>query len=242
MPGSGRDPFVVAGLTLKMRLGASVTSLLISQFIIIKVHLKIVSIVQDVHSNLYGFMFMNDSLMELFPYSIGVFQGDPLSVAIFNSVTCLLCKLLASEALVQIGYRLPSCKASINCHMFADDLMLLSNSPSSGQQQCHLVQKFLKWSKSEAKVVKCRSLRFRSQPSSAFYNTKLKLCGQDIPFTGDESTTFLGLSIDLCLSSCDIKSNILSELQDLCKRVDACPVLRKANCNCTVLKRNLSSS
>ena len=112
--------------------------------------------------------------------------------------------------------------------MFADDLTLLSDSPSSGQQQCHLVQKFLYWSKIEAKVVKCSSLAFRSRPSSTFYNPKLKLCGQDISFAGDKSTTFLGLPINLCLSSCDIKSSILTKLEDLCERVDAAPILTKS--------------
>ena len=96
---------------------------------------------------------------------------------------------------------------------------LLSDSLSSGQQQCHLVQTFLKWSIIEAKVVKCSSLAFRSRPSCTFYNPKLKLCGQDISFSGDISTTFLGLPIDLCLSYCDIKSSILTKLEDLCEKL-----------------------
>ena len=112
--------------------------------------------------------------------------------------------------------------------MFADDLTLLSDSSSSGQQQCHLVQKFLDWSKIEARVVKCSSLAFRSRSSSTFYNPKLKLCGQDILFAGDKSTTFLGLPINLCLFSCDIKSSILTKLEDLCERVDAAPILTKS--------------
>ena len=77
-------------------------------------------------------------------------------------------------------------------------------------------------------VVKCSSLTFRNRPSSTFYNPKLKLCGQDIPFAGDKSTIFLGLSIDLCLLSCNIKSSILTKLEDLCERVDAGPVLTKS--------------
>ncbi|XP_062498986.1 uncharacterized protein LOC134176331 [Corticium candelabrum] len=144
---------------------------------------KIVSIVQDLYSNLYGSVFVNDTLTKSFPYSIGVFQ---------------------------------------------DDLTLLSDSSSSGQQQCHLVQKFLDWSKIEARVVKCSSLAFRSRSSSTFYNPKLKLCGQDILFAGDKSTTFLGLPINLCLFSCDIKSSILTKLEDLCERVDAAPILTKS--------------
>ena len=114
----------------------------------------------------------------LFLYSIEVFQGDPLSVAIFTSVTCLLCKLLAAEAPVQVSYRLSSCKASINCLMFADDLTLLSNSPSSLWSSTVSFVQVLKRSKIEAKVVKCRSLMFRSRLSSAFYDPKVNSVGK----------------------------------------------------------------
>ena len=86
MLGSGRDQFAVAGLTLKC------IRKCLSQAIDFTLHhyhgsSKIVSIVQDLYSNMYGFVFVNDTLTKLFSYTI-------IRVLESFKVTCFLLRSL----------------------------------------------------------------------------------------------------------------------------------------------------
>ena len=82
------------------------------------------------------------------------------------------------------------------------------------------MERFLNWSGIEAKVVKCRSLAFRSRPKSEFYDPMLHICGQQIPFVGEAGAIFLGLPLDLSLSNDKIQDMITTKLDDLCQKVD----------------------
>ena len=67
---------------------------------------QIRSVVRNLYNDLFGSVIVNGNVTNPFPYRIGVFQGDPLSVAIFNTVTCLLCEALSSDSLMSSGYKL----------------------------------------------------------------------------------------------------------------------------------------
>ena len=58
---------------------------------------RVGAIVDDLYSGLESSVFFKGSITKPFPYRVGVFQGDPLSVSIFNTVTCLLNSALSSE-------------------------------------------------------------------------------------------------------------------------------------------------
>ena len=121
-------------------------------------------VVNDLHRGLSGAVYVKDTLTDPFPYAIGVYQGDPLSVATFNTITCLLCDALSSMSMSTVGYQISSTKDTVG--VFADDAVLISNSLKNSQRQCNMVETFLQWTGIQAKVVKCRSLAFRSRPRS----------------------------------------------------------------------------
>ena len=143
---------------------------------------------------------MKDTLTDPFPYAIGVYQRDPLSVAIFNTITCLLGDALSSMSMSTVGYQISSTKETVDVLLFAEDAVLISNSLKNSQRQCNMVETFLQWTGMQAKVVKYRSLAFRSRPRSMFFDPNLQICGETIPFAGHSDNVFLGLPIDLSLS------------------------------------------
>ena len=98
-------------------------------------------VVNDLYRGLSGAMYVKDTLTDPFPYAIGVYQGDPLSVAIFNTITCLLCDALSSMSMSTVGYQISSTKDTVDVLLFADDAVLISNSLKNSQRQCNTVGK-----------------------------------------------------------------------------------------------------
>ena len=176
---------------------------------------RVGAIVDDLYSGLESSVFFKGSITKPFPYRVGVFQGDPLSVSIFNTVTCLLNSALSSEQHLSRGYKLTINGDKVNQLWFADDGTLVSNSEKNCQLQCDVVERFLNWSGIEAKVVKCRSLAFRSRPKSEFYGPMLHICGQQIPFVGEAGAIFLGLPLDLSLSTDKIQDMITTKVDEV---------------------------
>lgn len=62
----------------------------------------------------------------------GVYQGDPLSVVIFNTVINTLVDTLKGKA--DLGYKVYNTSYSINVLQYADDTCLVANSPAACQQ------------------------------------------------------------------------------------------------------------
>ena len=63
---------------------------------------------------------------------IGVFQGDPLSVLVFNTVMNTLVDTITKRH-SNLGYTLAASSQRSNLLQYADDTSLLSNGPSSCQ-------------------------------------------------------------------------------------------------------------
>ena len=94
------------------------------------------------------------------PLQTGVYQEDPLSVVIFNTIMCTLIDALKS--LKHHGYILSGTQHSVNLLQYADDTCLVSNGPASCQELLNQVDKWLQWSGMKAKVPKCYSLGIQS--------------------------------------------------------------------------------
>ena len=85
---------------------------------------------------------------------LGVYQGDPLSVIIFNTVMNTLVDSI-TQPFSQLGYNLSSVGNKINLLQYADDTSLIGDGPSSCQHLSRLTESWLAWSGMRANVPKC---------------------------------------------------------------------------------------
>jgi len=94
------------------------------------------------------------------PLGVGVYQGDPLSVAIFLTVINTLSDTLCTRR--DLGFTLPSSSVTINHLLYADDACVVSSSPAGCQHLLNLRQQWLEWAQLKAKVSKCRSMSIQA--------------------------------------------------------------------------------
>ena len=167
------------------------------------------AIVKNLYSNLAAVVHTKSWTTQVFPIRIRVFQGDPLSVSIFNMVTSLFADSIQQLKFHHAGYTFKSTQDPLLLLLFADVAVLVANSPEKCQELLNQTDNFLDWAKIKAKVVKCRSLAFRKRPKSGFFNPNLNISGQSIPYIGDQDIRFLGLPIDLSLSAHKLKQDLL---------------------------------
>ena len=87
---------------------------------------------------------------------IGVFQGDPLSVLVFNTVMNTLVDTITKRH-SNLGYTLAASSQWSNLLQYVDDTSLLSDGSSSCQCQSLLstTEAWLSWSGMKANVPKC---------------------------------------------------------------------------------------
>ena len=109
-------------------------------------------IVQSFYSHLSAKVSSSSWSTSLIPLQIGVYQGDPLPVVIFNTVINTMV-----DTRLDLGYHY-STSQTVNLLQYADDACLIADSPSSCQQLLHVVDGWLQWSGMKVKVPKCHSL------------------------------------------------------------------------------------
>ena len=90
------------------------------------------------------------------PLQVGVYQGDPLSVAIFNTMTATLADSLKGDQ--PLGYTFSNRPRCMNILQYADDTCLVAKGLASCQQMLKKVERWLTWTGMKAKVPKCFSL------------------------------------------------------------------------------------
>ena len=157
------------------------------------------------------------------PLRIGVYQGDPLSVVIFNSVMSTLGESL--KQLQQLGYSFSNSSSSLTTLQYADDTCLVADGPSSCQKLLKHVDRWLEWTGMRAKVPKCHSLAIHAT-SGKPYDPKLVLQGASVPFIGHEPVKFLGAFIQIPPDQQRVKSHLQSKLHILMEKVDSTPITR----------------
>ena len=123
------------------------------------------------------------------PLKTEVYQGDPLSVIIFNTVMSTLTDNL--QASQHLGYTLSGNRIRINVLLYADDTCLVADGPASCQHLLSQVGEWLQWTGMAAKVPKCFSLSIQASTAKRV-DPHLHLHDQTIPFIGERSAKFLG--------------------------------------------------
>ena len=110
------------------------------------------------------------------PLQIGVYQGDPLSIIIFNSVMATLADTIDHHQ--HLGYKSPRAlgpPTSYSMQMIRT--CLIADSPSSCQQLLNCVERWFQWTGMMAKVPKCHSLAIQAS-SGKTYDPSLMLQGE----------------------------------------------------------------
>ena len=79
----------------------------------------------------------------LIPIQLGLYQGDPLSVVIFNMAINTLVDTLQTRR--DLGYRYSQSQLPINLLQYADDTCLIGNSPASCQHLPEMMAGWLHW-------------------------------------------------------------------------------------------------
>lgn len=156
----------------------------------------------------------------LVPLKVGVFQGDPFSVVIFNTVINTMVDTLQMK-----GYQVAQSQLPVSLLQYADDSCLIGNSPASCQHLVDTTATWFQWSGMKAKISKCASLGLQAS-SGKKINPMLLLDGQPIPYTPD-GVKFLGMHINVPADQAKHKITVKSKLDTMLREVDACPLTRK---------------
>ena len=148
---------------------------------------------------------------------IGVFQGDPLSVSIFNTVMNTLVDTLLEHR--SLGYHLSQSSHICNHLQYMDDTCLIGDGPASCQALLTNTEQWLEWARMKAKVPKSASLAFQASTGRG-YDPSLRLQGDTIPFIGNSTFRFLGAPITIHDAKADHRDTLLSKLESMLKKVD----------------------
>ena len=181
-----------------------------------------VAAVADLYQGQVGIVRTAEWSTSPFPIEIGVFQGDPLSAIIFNTVINTLVDTITQHH--HLGYSLSGMKQPFNLLQFADDASLLGNGPASCQALLDCIVQWLEWSGMTAKVPKCCSLAVQAS-TGRVYDPKLSLLDQPIPFIGSSTFKFLGARMNIHDSQEKARSALLENLQSMLSKVDASLVM-----------------
>jgi len=100
------------------------------------------------------------------PLQVGVYQGDPLSVVVFNTVMATLADALKAHS--SLGYTFSGSSRSMNVLQYADDTCLVADGPASCQRMLERVESWLEWTGMRAKVPKCYSLAIKASSGKKY--------------------------------------------------------------------------
>ena len=180
--------------------------------------------VGDLYSGLTAIISSKEWCTDAIPLDLGVYQGDPLSPIIFNTVMSTLSDSLRIRP--NCGYSLSKSSRSISALLYADDICLLANGPSGAQLQLSLVERWLKWSGMKAKIAKCSSLAVEASTAKRF-NPTLFLGEELIPYVGEGTVKFLGVPVSVPINKKSMQIQIQEKLQHMLVKVDESNVTRK---------------
>ena len=182
------------------------------------------AVVSSLYSGLRSTITSRSWSTKAVPLNVGVYQGDPLSVVVFNTIMMTLVDALKADQ--HLGYTFTQSHRSMNVLQYADDTCLIASGPVCCQHLLTKVEKWLQWSGMKAKVPKCHSLAIQAS-SGKRYDPKLQLNGETIPFIANKTLKFLGGPIRVLQSNKDHKQYLSNKLSQLLDKVDKTPVTRK---------------
>ena len=185
---------------------------------------KLTNTVASLYSGLNATITAEGWTTPVVPLEIGVYQGDPFSIVIFNTVMCTLIEAL--KPLQHLGYTLSQSQHPVNLLQYADDTCLVGDGPASCQHLLQSVEKWLQWTGMKAKVPKCHSLGIQAS-SGKPHDPTLSLGGQSIPFIGEAPIKFLGSIIQVPLNTNAIRGQLFDKLKKMLQKVDETPVTRQ---------------
>ena len=114
------------------------------------------NLVTDLHCSLQALVTSPDWTSQPIPLKTGVYQGDPFSGVIFNTVICTMADSM--KLMQHLGYKFPGSQRAIHLLQYADDTCLISDGPESCKRLLKGIERWLDWSRMKAKVPKCHSL------------------------------------------------------------------------------------
>ena len=158
------------------------------------------------------------------PIQVGVYQGDPLSVEIFNTVINTYIDTVRPQ--LDSSFKFSNSNCSIGLLQYADDVCLVSDGPASCQKMLDISNRWLKWSGMKPKVSKCQAMAIKASTGKV-YDPALTLDSNPIPFTGSQPVKFLGGTVEVPHNPRLARAKLQNKLDSLLARVNAAPVSRK---------------
>ena len=168
--------------------------------------------ISNLYSGLSATITANNWTTPPVPLQTGVYQGDPLSVVIFNTIMCILIDAL--KPLKHLGYNLSGSKHNVHFLQYANDTCLVANGLFAYQELLNQVDVWLQWNGMKAKVPKCFALGIRSSTGKPC-DPGLTLYNQGVPFIGSRSIKFLGYRIQIPMDRLEVKTNLHTKLSSL---------------------------
>ena len=184
---------------------------------------QFLSILEALYSSLHAKVFTADWDTPLIPLQKGVYQGDPLSVVVFNTVMNTLVDSLTTR--IDLGYHLSNSSHWVNILQYADDTCLVADSPASCQFMLNQVSDWLQWADMKAKVPKCQCISLQGS-TGALQDPHLILDGVSIPFTSNP-IKFLGINLQVPNANTTARTSILAGLKLMLEAVDGTPFTRR---------------
>ena len=180
---------------------------------------EMLEMISSLYRDLFGIISTKSWQTAPIHLQIGVFQGDPLSVLVFNTVMNTLVDTITKQHSA-LGYKLDATSTPSNLLQYADDTSLLSNGPSSCRTLLSTTEAWLTWSGMAANVPKCVCLAIQASTGKP-YDPKLVLNGQPIPYIGDSTFTFLGAPVNINGTDHHARNDLCKKLTRLLEKVDA---------------------
>ena len=156
---------------------------------------------------------------------LGVYQGDPLSFIIFNTVMNTLVDSITQRC-SHLGYSLNSTSSKVNLLQYADDTSLIGDGPASCQHLLGVTESWLSWSGMQANVPKCVSVAIKASTGKA-YDPNLQLSDECIPYLGNTTFHFLGAPVAIHSTETESRENLIAKLSSMLQKVDEVPITRQ---------------
>ena len=185
--------------------------------------LQFLAIVQALYTGLNAKVITAEWETPVIPFQKGVYQGDPLSTVIFNTVINTLLDTISRRS--DLGYQFSNSQRRINILQYADDTCLVADSPASCQHLLNTMAVWLQWTGIEAKIPKCQCLSLKSS-TGRLADPHLTLDGVSIPFTTNP-VRFLGMQVQVPKDHAAAREAVLTRLRGMMVAIDRTQLTRK---------------